>query len=140
MQSPTPNSTHHHLSITPQPPKDQAPKDQAPTGKASAAQDRRRYIRHRVESPCKLIELKSGRSLPGITRDVSLGGLLVSLRTSIPFQAGERIKIGVAWRGQAVLDASTLTDAEVVRASPLFDGQQTLAIRRINTAALAQAA
>jgi c-di-GMP-binding flagellar brake protein YcgR len=122
MQTPTPHTPH------------------TPTTPTLSGKDRRRYIRHRVESPCKLIELKTGRALPGITRDVSLGGLLVSLRTAIPFQAGERIKIGVAWKGQAVLDANTLTDAEVVRASPLFDGQQTLAIRRINAAALAQAA
>lgn len=99
------------------------------SGKSGA--DRRRYVRHRVESPCKIVEVKSGRPLSGITRDVSLGGLLVALRTPTELLPGDRIRIGVAWRGQAVLDEASLAEAEVVRALPPFNGQQTVAIRRI---------
>jgi len=94
-------------------------------------QDRRRHVRHRVESPCKIVEAKTGRTLAGVTRDVSLGGLLVALRTPTDLVPGDRIRIGVAWRGQAVLDVAALSDAEVVRTLPSYNGQQTVAIRRI---------
>lgn len=99
------------------------------TGKGG--QERRRHVRHRVESPCKIIEIKSGRALSGVTRDVSLSGLLVALRTPTELVPGDRIRIGVAWRGQGVLDVSTLSEAEVIRALPPYNGQQTVAIRRI---------
>lgn len=101
-------------------------------GGTGNADNRRRYVRHRVESPCKIVEIKSGRAISGVTRDVSLGGLLVALRTPTELTPGDRIRIGVAWRGQAVLDMNALSEAEVVRALPPFNGQQTVAIRRIS--------
>ncbi|QYK48194.1 MAG: PilZ domain-containing protein [Phycisphaeraceae bacterium] len=94
-------------------------------------QDRRRYVRHKVEAPCKIIEAKTGRAIPGITRDVSLGGLLVALRTPQELHAGDTIRIGVAWRGQAVIDELSMSDARVTRVFPPFNGQQTVAIQRI---------
>lgn len=104
---------------------------------SSPANDRRRHIRHKVEAPCKIIETKSGRAIPGATRDVSLSGLLVALRTPVEFQQGDSIRIGVAWRGQAVIDEATMADARVTRVFPAFDGQQTIAIERAATPAAA---
>lgn len=97
-------------------------------------EDRRRHVRHLVESPCKVVELKTGRSLPGRTRDVSLGGLQVTLRTPVELAVGDRLRIGVAWRGQAIIDEALMSEVEVVRCGPWYNGQQTLAIRRIDAA------
>lgn len=109
-----------------------------PIGLASSpANDRRRHIRHKVEAPCKIIEAKTGRAIPGATRDVSLSGLLVALRTPIELQAGDTVRIGVAWRGQAVIDESSMSEARVTRVFPAFEGQQTIAIERVATPAAA---
>lgn len=102
--------------------------------------NRRRHIRHKVDAPCKIIEAKSGRTIAGTTRDVSLSGLLVALRTPVELKPGDRIRIGVAWRGQAVIDESTLSDARITRAFPIYDGQQTVAIERIAATASQRAA
>ena len=103
-----------------------------PGSSGKSGPDRRRNVRHRVESPCKIVEVKTGRLMAGVTRDVSLGGLLIAIRTPTDLLPGDRIKIGVAWRGQAVLDVAALSEAEVVRALPSFNGQQTVAIRRVD--------
>ncbi len=104
-----------------------------------SAADRRRHIRHKVEAPCKIIEAKSGRAIAGTTRDVSLSGLLIALRTPVELKQGDTIRIGVAWRGQAVIDESALSEARITRVFPIYDGQQTIAIQRIDAAALAPA-
>ncbi len=96
-----------------------------------SANNRRRHIRHKIEAPCKIIEAKSGRAIPGATRDVSLGGLLVALRTPIELHEGDTVRIGVAWRGQAVIDESSMSEARIARVFPAFEGQQTIAIERI---------
>ena len=98
------------------------------------ASDRRRHIRHKVEAPCKIIEAKSGRAIAGTTRDVSLSGLLIALRTPVELKAGDIVRIGVAWRGQAVIDESTLSEARIARVFPIYNGQQTIAIQRTNAA------
>jgi hypothetical protein len=101
------------------------------------AADRRRHIRHKVEALCKIIEAKSGRTIAGTTRDVSLSGLLIALRTPVELKQGDTIRIGVAWRGQAVIDESALSEARITRVFPIYDGQQIIAIQRVAAGAAA---
>lgn len=103
----------------------------------NSGSDRRRHIRHKVEAPCKIIEAKSGRAIAGTTRDVSLSGLLVALRTPVELKQGDTIRIGVAWRGQAVIDESSMSEAHITRVFPIYNGQQTIAIQRTTAPATA---
>lgn len=91
--------------------------------------ERRRETRFPVIRPVKLRCVESGRFLAGKTSNVSAGGALLELDSAARVTPGQRLEVGIAWNaGQALLSASSLTAATVIRAQPL-NRRQRVALR-----------
>lgn len=91
--------------------------------------ERRRYARTPLDRPLKLICSATGKLVAARTRNVSAGGLLLETEHPVPLAAGNHLKVGVAWPGQAaVLGQRQLAGATVVRSMALGAYQQ-IAVR-----------
>ena len=59
--------------------------------------DRRRFLRHAVVRPCKIVDSRSLRpSAAGSTTDVSEGGSLVCVQRDRMYAPGDQVEIGIA--------------------------------------------
>ncbi len=91
--------------------------------------ERRAEPRQDVARPCKIFIRKIGRYLPGMTWNLSTGGVLIQTQR-LPLQPGDRLCVGVALkRRQAVLPAGEMLEGEVVRTFSTTADRMALAIR-----------
>lgn len=90
--------------------------------------ERRRDARLDLHRPVKLQCNLTGRFIPARTRNLSVGGALIELRTRTPLLSGQTIRVGIADHDrQAILAHASMTPARVVR-SLAHDGLQQVAI------------
>lgn len=94
-----------------------------------ASRDRRVHPRTPADLGCKVLRPALARYLSARTADVSAGGALIDLQTTTPLQEGEHLDVGVGWTGSGVLRARDLVEAVVVRATPLLNNSQRVAVR-----------
>tara|TARA_E500000318_G_C3505877_1_gene190257 strand:- start:118 stop:459 length:342 start_codon:yes stop_codon:yes gene_type:complete len=92
------------------------------------ASDRRRHTRTPTEIACKLIQNAQCRYRTAVTTDISAGGALLDLRTPKPLRAGETLSMSVNWNGRPLMSRDELVTATVVRAGPLLDQSQRVAV------------
>ncbi len=93
------------------------------------AQDRRRFARHAVVRPCKIVDARSLRpSAAGSTTDVSEGGSLVSVQRDRMFSPGDQVEIGIAWSRNPLIASEEMVQARVVRVLPIDHHHQALAL------------
>ena len=91
--------------------------------------DRRRHPRVQLERPCKLHEPRSGKYVSAMTRDLSVGGLLIDVPRLLDLKPGDMLHVGVAIkRRQGLLLAKEMIEATVVRAMQTVDDHTTLAV------------
>lgn len=90
--------------------------------------DRREHVRTPVEISCKLIRNAECRYRTALSADVSAGGVLLDLRTPKPLRVGEAISVSINWLGRPLMSRDDLVTATVVRAGPLLDQTQRVAI------------
>ena len=91
--------------------------------------DRRRHARVAAARPCKVFRESTCRYTAATTRDVSAGGVLLELQPSRPILPGERLGVGIAWTGAAILSDTAMIDGVVVRVEDLDDDRQSVAVR-----------
>ena len=92
--------------------------------------ERRIHVRLSTERPCKLYIPKVGRYHTGCTWNLSAGGVLVQLERCTHLEPGDHLYVGVALkRRQAVLSATEMVEAGVVRVVPTADDGVALALR-----------
>ncbi len=93
-------------------------------------QERRDHERVNQARPCKLYLPATGSYVAGATANVSAGGALLEINRSETPGPGDRLFLGVARnRGQALLAAGEMTEAEVVRVTRTAEKRTTLAVR-----------
>jgi len=94
----------------------------------AGGRDRRRAARRVAVHACKLRHAEGLRYVTAQTRDVSEGGALVTLETSRPLSEGQEISIAIDFAGRAVLTQGQMVEAKVVRAGPVLNRMQTVAV------------
>ncbi len=93
-------------------------------------QERRQHERWNKARPCKLYLPATGSYVAGATANVSAGGALLEINRSQTPAPGDRLFLGVALnKGQALLAAGEMTEAQVVRVTPTVEKRTTLAVR-----------
>lgn len=90
--------------------------------------DRRKYTRHNADLGCKLLRPSLARYLAARTDDISCGGAMMTIETTRPLIEGEQIEIGVSWKPSGLIRTRNLVPATVVRATPLLDNRQRIAV------------
>lgn len=90
--------------------------------------DRRRSPRRPAMHCCKLRHADALRYVTAQTRDISEGGALVTLETGRPLAEGQDISIAIDFAGRAVLTQGQMVEAKVVRAGPVLNRTQTVAV------------
>jgi hypothetical protein len=92
--------------------------------------DRREYVRTAVQRPCKMFDPRTRRYVPGLTRDVSAGGLAIDVPRLMDIQPGDTLHIGVATkRRESLLAGGEMLKAVVIRANATVDDHTDLAVR-----------
>lgn len=91
--------------------------------------ERRRHVRTHTEIACKLLQDAACRYRTAITADVSESGALMQIRTPKPIRTGETIGVSVNWNGRPLMTRDELIEATVVRAGPLHEQSQQIAVR-----------
>jgi len=92
--------------------------------------ERRAHRRLNLERPCKLYVPRAARYVTGSTWNLSHTGALVQLASPPPLEPGDRLYVGVALkRRQAVLTASEMVEATIVRVVPTADDGLAVALR-----------
>ena len=86
--------------------------------------DRRRWERRELAAPCKVLHEASGRYLHGVTRNVSDGGVLLTLAEGRPLLPGEPVLVGVAIEGKPLLGSEAMRRALVVWADLAGESQR----------------
>ncbi len=102
--------------------------------------DRRQHARLNISRPAKVYLPRANQFVPGSTRDVSVGGLLLEVRSPRPLNIGDTLDVGVAWTREAVLSTARMLHGRVVRVQTRSDGQQSLAVEFVQAQRLAAAA
>jgi hypothetical protein len=91
-------------------------------------QDKRRFRRTQVVRPCKIYHWPTGRYWPGTTRDVGVGGALITIDCPRPLRPGDTIEIAIAWSDRALLSASDQVEARITRVLPGEGNSQVIAV------------
>ena len=92
--------------------------------------DRREHSRTAIQRPCKMFDPRSRRYVPGLTRDVSAGGLAIDVPRILDIKPGDTLHIGVATkRRDSLLSGGQMLKATVIRASATVDDHTDLAVR-----------
>jgi hypothetical protein len=100
--------------------------------------NRRQHHRFAVERPSKVFRRASNTFVPARTVNLSVGGALVEAAAARPFEVGEIVDIGVAYRTKqgAVVRENAMLQAVVVRVAPASDEpanpRQQVALRYVN--------
>lgn len=83
-----------------------------------SAGDRRRFPRVDIARACKLRITPSVSYRPGVTADLSAGGVLVSIDGSESFAVGTRVVLAVSWHGHPTVSHGETIPARIVRVEP----------------------
>ncbi|MHC4083179.1 MAG: PilZ domain-containing protein [Planctomycetota bacterium] len=98
--------------------------------------ERRAHARVNLARPCKLYLPNVGKYVAGSTWNLSAGGVLLQLDLPAGIALGDRLYVGIALkRRQAVLAASEMIEAEVIRVDRATDDRVDVAARFIEEAA-----
>lgn len=106
---------------------------------APTSADRRQHVRTSTEIACKLLQSAECRYRSALTTDVSKGGALVQLRTPKPLKTGETLRLSINWNGRPLMSRDELVEATVVRAGPMLEQVQQVAVRFLEPQAQAEA-
>ena len=90
--------------------------------------DRRRHERHAVEKACKIYDPASRRFAPGLTRNISRSGALVTIQWARPLAEGDPIDIIIAWSPRPLLPADSMVRARIARSLSATGEVQTVAV------------
>lgn len=93
------------------------------------SQDRRNHTRIPIVRPAKLYCPATRRYVPGVTANVSAGGVLLACPAERAPALGETICLGVSLHGSGLLKQEQLTPAVVVRVEPAFAGMRRLGVQ-----------
>ena len=91
--------------------------------------ERRQHVRTSTEIACKLIQNADCRYRPALTADVSTTGAMILLRTPKPIKIGETLRLSINWNGRPLMSKDELIEATVVRAGPMLERVQRVAVR-----------
>ena len=91
--------------------------------------NRRLHDRHDTDLGCKIKRSSVARYIAARTENVSAGGAMLTIDTARPLAEGERIEIGVNWSSGGLLRTGELVSAVVLRATPLLESKQRIAVR-----------
>lgn len=94
----------------------------------SSALDRRQYQRVAADVECKVLYPAAARYLAARTRDVSSGGVALTIVTHRPLKIGDAVRVAVDWSHQGLLDADGMIRGRVVRADPMLERIQRIAV------------
>lgn len=101
-----------------------------------AESDRRADPRIQIARPCKVFVPKIDRYLAGTTWNLSASGALLEINRSEHLRPGDHLYVGIALkRRQAILRASEMFSAQVVRSFQTTRDRTALAVRFDITAA-----
>ena len=107
---------------------------------ASLRFERRQHPRIPIQRPARLVKDDSPSGLTfARTSDVSLGGALIEIAASRPFNIGDAVRVAILGES-VVIDPRTMADATVVRVEPAGPGRQLVAVRYAKERALPLAA
>ncbi len=101
----------------------------------TAPAERRKHPRHCAEIQCKVRCPRTGRYLSAVTTDQSPGGLLLTVQTPLALAEGQEIAVALPHENDAVIRASDLLSARVVRSSAVLDRHQVVAVQFENAGA-----
>ncbi len=103
--------------------------------------DRRAHPRLPVLRPARLV--RDEQSVGGLTfartMDVSVGGALIEIAASRPFNAGEAVRVAILG-DSVVIDPRTMAEAVIVRVELAGPGRQRVAVKFDRERALPAAA
>ena len=91
--------------------------------------ERRQHVRTDTEIACKLIQNAECRYRPALTADVSTSGAMIMLKTPKPIRVGETLRLSINWNGRPLMSKDELVEATVVRAGPMLEQVQRVAVR-----------
>ena len=91
--------------------------------------NRRLHTRYAAGIDCKMLRGSASRYDFARTADVSAGGAALDVRTARPVRVGEDITIAMNWGHLPLLRSGDMVTARVLRAGPLLDNAQRVAIR-----------
>ena len=92
--------------------------------------DRREHTRTAVQRPCKMFDPRTRRYLPGVTRDVSAGGVAIDVPRLTDLKPGDVLHVGLAMkRRDQLLNGAQMLKATVIRAAATVDDHTDLAVR-----------
>lgn len=92
-----------------------------------SAGERRRYPRVDLARACKLRITPSVSFRPGVTADVSAGGVRVTVDGAEDFEIGTPVVLAVSWHGHPTVSHGETIPAKIVRVEP-GDERTTLAL------------
>jgi hypothetical protein len=94
--------------------------------------ERRTHARVNLQRPCKLYLPHVGKYAAGSTWNLSTGGVLLQLGVPAGVAPGDRLYVGIALkRRQAVLAATEMIEAEVIRVDRATEDRVDVAARFI---------
>ena len=99
--------------------------------------DRRRFRRTTVHRTGKVYLRSALRFLPVRALDVSLGGLLLEIKSDRPLRVGEPIDVLIADTGRAILAADDTVEARIAHVRTMPDGVQRVGLAFAREGALA---
>lgn len=103
-----------------------------PRSSAFSGLNRRKHHRFGLVRSSKVFRRASNTFVPAVTVNLSVGGALIETAAARPFEVGEIIDLGVAFRGVAAVEQASMQQAIVVRAASIDDRRQTVAVRYLN--------
>ncbi len=83
-----------------------------------SAGDRRRFPRVDLARACKLRIGPSVSYRPGVTADLSAGGVLVTVEGNDRFEVGAPVLLAVSWHGHPTVTHGETIPARIVRVEP----------------------
>ena len=97
--------------------------------------DRRLFERVESHRPCKVFDPQSGKYIAGETCDISEGGLMIVCDRPLMAAPGDTVYVGVAMtRRQALISATEMREAEVIRVLRDSEGRSAVALRFLDVA------
>lgn len=111
------------------------PKVQVSPGAALFTGNRRQHHRFNLVRSSKLYRRASNTYVPAKTINLSVGGALLEAAAARPFEPGEVVDIGVAFRPDrsgAVIGNDAMMQAIVVRVETIDEHRQAVALRYLN--------
>ncbi|MCW5755864.1 MAG: PilZ domain-containing protein [Phycisphaeraceae bacterium] len=102
--------------------------------------DRRRFRRTTVNRAGKVFVRNALRYLPVRAIDVSLGGLLLEVKSDRPLRVGEPIDVLIADSGRAILGPDDTVEARIAHVRLLPDGSQRVGLSFAREGAMAAVA